>query len=167
MQLGCVESVQLLDGEHEQLGRSSIVCEQCDELCMLFLPDISCMRHACIKLRDRLPRGLNTSICEGRLLDRLFVAGDQTNQHLGLVLLLIASLIVIRPFAVIFTLFRFGQGHHLIDHRDVLPLSANELNFISDTELHGVFGNRRSSSITRPVIGALMDLQQTLLGAEA
>ena len=95
------------------------------------------------------------------VLDHIFVAGELTNQHLGLVLHLVGTLAAIL-LAVSRNLFRLGHIHHLIDHRkyhrDINALAAQRQGDQLHVELGSCwscsfFTSRKSALL--PAVGPL------------
>ena len=110
-------------GEREQLGRGGTVGCESHELSVLVSPDLSCLGHAVINLSERLLHDSDPVIGVGQLLLKLLSHILMTHNRLRerlRVFRLVEILQAVRFLAVLDTLLRLQQNHHLLDHGDDL-----------------------------------------------
>ena len=114
----------LFDGELEQLGRGGIVGCESHELSVLLSPDLSCLGHAVIKLSNRLLHDSDPDIGVGQLLvellSRILTNHNRLRERLRVIFRLVEILQTASFLAVVVTLLRLQQNHHLLDHGDDL-----------------------------------------------
>merc|ERR1719284_2375210 len=111
-------------GEREQLGRGGTVGCENHELSVLLSPDLSCLGHAVIKLSERLLHDSDPVIGVGQLLlellSRIHMTRNRLRERLRVIFRLVEIPQAARFLAVVFTLLRLQQNHHLLDHGDDL-----------------------------------------------
>jgi len=115
---------ELFGGEREQLGRGGSVGCESRELSVLLSPHLSCLAHAVIKLSKRLVHdsdpviGVRQLLLE--LLNRILMTRNRLRERLRVIFRLVEILQAVRFLAVVVTLLRLQQNHHLLDHGDDL-----------------------------------------------
>merc|ERR1719284_2193853 len=111
-------------GEREQLGRGGTVGCENHELSVLLSPDLSCLGHAVIKLSERLLHDSDPVIGVGQLLlelqSRIHMTRNRLRERLRVIFRLVEIPQAARFLAVVFTLLRLQQNHHILDHGDDL-----------------------------------------------
>ena len=111
-------------GEREQLGRGGTVGCESHELSVLVSSDLSCLGHAVIKLSERLLHDSDPVIGVGQLLlellSRIHMTRNRLRERLRVIFRLVEIPQAARFLAVVFTLLRLQQNHHLLDHGDDL-----------------------------------------------
>ena len=116
--LGAQNLFNPFDGERVQLGRGGIVACESHELSVLVSPDLSC-----IKLSERLLHDSDPVIGFGQLLpellSRILMTHNRLRERLR-VFRLVEIPQAVRFLAVLDTLLRLQQNHHLLDHGDDL-----------------------------------------------
>ena len=114
----------LFGGEREQLGRGGTVGCESHELSVLLSSDLSCLGHAVIKLSKRLLHDSDPVICVGQLLlellNRILMTHNRLRERLRVIFRLVEIPQAARFLAVVVTLLRLQQNHHLLDHGDDL-----------------------------------------------